>query len=86
VDLGAFAFDQQYAVVDRERAEVERARQFTASARSLRSRIVAPSRPEHELRRVLSAQHESAPQLLARELVGERHQRVVDLDQVFVAH
>ncbi len=41
---------------------------------------------EYELRRILGPQHETAPQLLARQGVEQRHQRVVDLYQVFEPH
>jgi hypothetical protein len=41
---------------------------------------------EDELGRVLGADHQALPHLVARQRIQQRHQGVVDLDQVLVTH
>ncbi len=77
---------QAHAIVDFERSEVERSNQLDLVADVLPRVNRRDLEPEHELRRVFCPQHQAAPQLVARQGVEQRHQRVVDLYQMFVPH
>ncbi len=86
VDFTSKLRQQAHAVVDLERAEVERSNQLDLFAHVPPRMNRCDLEPEHELRRVFGPQHQAAPQLLARQGVEQRHQRVVDLYQVFEPH
>ena len=77
---------QAHAILDLERSEVQRSNQLDLVADVLPRVNRGDLEPEHELRRVFCPQYQPAPQLLARQGVEQRHQRVVDLDQVFEPH
>ena len=77
---------QTHAIVDLERSEVQRSNQLDLVADVAPRMNRRDLESEHELRRVFCPQHQAAPQLLARQGVEQRHQRVVDLYQVFEPH
>src|SRR5882757_762623 len=77
---------QIHAIAHAKAAEVECARERDARPFFGARAHGKTFQSEHELQRLLGAQHQAAPELLTRKLVEQGHKRVVDLYQVLESH
>src|SRR6185437_13208120 len=75
----AFVGRQRDAIAYRRMPIMQFAFERIGGARNDRTTV----EPEHEKLRLLGAQNQSFPELIARERFGERIQWIVDLDEVF---